>query len=156
MSRAYRPFQTGSRFSAKARAITCPYHSWSYKLDGQLFSAAGYGGFESFDMSDFPLRPLAIAPGLGHSGGTQVVEQRGVAVVSALDQQLLGLVVVPLGHGQGGIHRLQVRLAATARAEPALRLAAQAEDLTFMLTNTSSYAVKAFFTSPASIRPRAY
>ena len=27
--------------TAKARAITCPYHSWSYKLDGQLFSAAG-------------------------------------------------------------------------------------------------------------------
>jgi Rieske 2Fe-2S family protein len=46
--------------SAKARAITCPYHSWSYKLDGQLFSAAGYGGFESFDMAEFPLRPLAV------------------------------------------------------------------------------------------------
>lgn len=30
-------------------------------------------------------------------------------------------------------------------------LAAQAEDLTFMLTNTSSYAVKAFFTSPAEV-----
>ena len=30
-------------------------------------------------------------------------------------------------------------------------VAAQAEDLTFMLTNTSSYAVKAFFTSPADV-----
>jgi len=46
--------------STKARAITCPYHSWSYKLDGELFSAAGYGGFGDFEMADFPLRPIAV------------------------------------------------------------------------------------------------
>lgn len=46
--------------STKARAITCPYHSWSYKLDGELFSAAGYGGFGDFDMADFPLRPITV------------------------------------------------------------------------------------------------
>jgi glycine betaine catabolism A len=46
--------------SAQARAITCPYHSWSYRLDGQLFSAAGYDGFGSFDKADFPLRPIAV------------------------------------------------------------------------------------------------
>lgn len=46
--------------STKARAITCPYHSWSYKLDGELFSAAGYGGFGTFDMADFPLRPITV------------------------------------------------------------------------------------------------
>lgn len=46
--------------STQARAITCPYHSWSYKLDGELFSAAGYGGFGDFDMADFPLRPITV------------------------------------------------------------------------------------------------
>ena len=46
--------------STKARAITCPYHSWSYKLDGDLFSAAGYGGFGDFEMADFPLRPIRL------------------------------------------------------------------------------------------------
>lgn len=46
--------------STKARAITCPYHSWSYKLDGELFSAAGYTGFGNFDMADFPLRPITV------------------------------------------------------------------------------------------------
>ena len=46
--------------STQARAITCPYHSWSYKLDGELFSAAGYGGFGNFDMADFPLRPITV------------------------------------------------------------------------------------------------
>ena len=46
--------------SAQARAITCPYHSWSYRLDGELFSAAGYGGFASFDKADFPLRSMTV------------------------------------------------------------------------------------------------
>ena len=46
--------------TAKARAITCPYHSWSYRLDGELFSAAGYAGFPSFDKSEFPLRALKV------------------------------------------------------------------------------------------------
>lgn len=44
----------------EARAITCPYHSWSYRLDGELFSAAGYGGFGDFSMNDFPLRTLTV------------------------------------------------------------------------------------------------
>ena len=46
--------------STKARAITCPYHSWSYRLDGSLLSAAGYGRFPSFSMEEFPLRPIAV------------------------------------------------------------------------------------------------
>ena len=46
--------------STTARAITCPYHSWSYTLEGDLFSAAGYAGFGDFDMADFPLRPIAV------------------------------------------------------------------------------------------------
>jgi Rieske 2Fe-2S family protein len=45
--------------STKARTITCPYHSWSYRLDGTLLSAVGYGRFESFSMTDYPLRPIA-------------------------------------------------------------------------------------------------
>ncbi len=68
-----------------------------------------------------------IAAGLGSLGGAQVVEQRGVAVAGALEHQLLGLAVVPLGHGQGGGHGLLVGLATPARAIPAQRLAAQAE-----------------------------
>ena len=47
--------------ATKARAITCPYHSWSYRLDGELFSAAGYQGEPDFEMSEFPLRSLAVA-----------------------------------------------------------------------------------------------
>lgn len=46
--------------SAKARAITCPYHSWSYKLDGQLFSAAGYREVKDFTMEDYPLHGMKV------------------------------------------------------------------------------------------------
>ena len=43
-----------------ARAITCPYHLWSYRLDGDLFSAAWYDEESSFDKSEFPLRALPL------------------------------------------------------------------------------------------------
>ncbi|MGI9197678.1 MAG: aromatic ring-hydroxylating oxygenase subunit alpha [Candidatus Nanopelagicales bacterium] len=71
--------------TARARAITCPYHSWSYRLDGELFSAAGYGGFASFDMSEFPLRQLAVE----EWHGLVFVDPSGQA--GPLSQHLAGL-----------------------------------------------------------------
>ncbi len=68
-----------------------------------------------------------VATGLGGLGGTQVVEQRGIAVAGALEHQLLGLAVVTFGHGQCRCHRLLVGLAAPARTVPAQCLAAQTE-----------------------------
>ena len=53
--------------SAKGKAITCPYHSWSYRLDGDLFSAAGYRDMAGFDMADFPLHALRVQEWLGWS-----------------------------------------------------------------------------------------
>ena len=43
-----------------ARAITCPYHLWSYRLDGDLFSAVGYDEESAFDKSEFPLRAIPL------------------------------------------------------------------------------------------------
>jgi len=71
--------------SAQARAITCPYHSWSYRLDGELCSAAGYGGLSSFDKSKFPLRSLKVAEWHGFSS----VDISGQA--GPLDAHLAGL-----------------------------------------------------------------
>lgn len=86
--------------STSGRAITCPYHSWSYRLDGELFSAAGYGGFESFDMKDFPLRPLRVQEWHGliflDASGTD----------SPLEQHLVGL---EERVGPYGLERLEVR-----------------------------------------------
>ena len=39
--------------------IICPYHSWSYKLDGRLIVAANMKSVDGFEMADYPLHPIA-------------------------------------------------------------------------------------------------
>ncbi len=44
------------------RAITCPYHLWSYRHDGALIAAAHYSDVPDFDfrLEDWPLLPIAV------------------------------------------------------------------------------------------------
>ena len=44
-----------------ARAITCPYHAWSYELDGKLRSAPHFGNVPGFDPADYSLVPVRTA-----------------------------------------------------------------------------------------------
>jgi Rieske 2Fe-2S family protein len=46
--------------SAKRRSIVCPYHSWSYRLDGSLRNARGFQDVDWFDPSQFGLVPLRV------------------------------------------------------------------------------------------------
>jgi Rieske 2Fe-2S family protein len=46
--------------TTSARAITCPYHAWSYRLSGELFAARGYTEEPAFDKADFPLVTMAV------------------------------------------------------------------------------------------------
>lgn len=46
--------------ATKARGIVCPYHSWSYRLDGTLRNAPGFGDIEGFDASEFGLTELRL------------------------------------------------------------------------------------------------
>lgn len=39
--------------------IRCPYHAWSYALDGRLTAAPLMDEVDGFDRRDYPLRPLA-------------------------------------------------------------------------------------------------
>ena len=41
--------------AAKSRAIVCPYHAWTYALDGKLIAAPNFRDVPSFDASEFPL-----------------------------------------------------------------------------------------------------
>jgi choline monooxygenase len=48
------------------RVLTCPYHSWSYRLDGRLNATPHFGGYreprvEGFDAKDFGLKPVRSA-----------------------------------------------------------------------------------------------
>jgi Rieske 2Fe-2S family protein len=42
------------------KTIRCPYHAWTYSLDGKLIGAPNMADEESFDEADWPLRPVAI------------------------------------------------------------------------------------------------
>lgn len=46
--------------TAKGRAIVCPYHSWSYRLDGTLRNAPGFKHVEGFDAGAFGLTELRL------------------------------------------------------------------------------------------------
>ncbi len=45
-----------------AETIQCPYHAWTYALDGALVGAPHMAGVEGFDRRDYPLHPAPLAP----------------------------------------------------------------------------------------------
>ena len=51
--------QNGSGHFKNGRII-CPYHSWTYDLDGHLVNTPGRLPCADFEHSDFPLYPVAI------------------------------------------------------------------------------------------------
>jgi len=42
------------------KALVCPYHAWSYRLDGQLYSARLAETIENFNIDDICLMPVRI------------------------------------------------------------------------------------------------
>jgi phenylpropionate dioxygenase-like ring-hydroxylating dioxygenase large terminal subunit len=44
-----------------ARALSCPYHSWVYRLDGALARCHGMDGAEGFDPADHSLHRASVA-----------------------------------------------------------------------------------------------
>jgi Rieske 2Fe-2S family protein len=43
------------------KAIQCPYHAWTYGLDGRLIGAPHMAEVRDFDKADYPLHPVATA-----------------------------------------------------------------------------------------------
>jgi Rieske 2Fe-2S family protein len=41
-------------------AIQCPYHAWTYRLDGELRAAPNMNEVPDFDRADYPLLPVAL------------------------------------------------------------------------------------------------
>ncbi|UXA17230.1 aromatic ring-hydroxylating dioxygenase subunit alpha [Mycobacterium sp. SMC-4] len=44
--------------AGNASRFTCPYHAWTYKNTGELFTVPGKSGFDSMDTSDYGLVEL--------------------------------------------------------------------------------------------------
>lgn len=52
-------------FGQCSSRIVCPYHAWTYDLQGRLVGVPEQAGYEAFDKSDYGLKPLE----LGECGG---------------------------------------------------------------------------------------
>ncbi len=46
--------------SGNCRSVICPYHGWSYAMDGELRAAPGMQGIQDFDLNNFGLQKLRI------------------------------------------------------------------------------------------------
>jgi Rieske 2Fe-2S family protein len=46
--------------TTKRRGIVCPYHSWSYRLDGRVRNAPGFSEADGFDAQEFGLAELRL------------------------------------------------------------------------------------------------
>jgi Rieske 2Fe-2S family protein len=57
----------------RGKLIVCPYHQWSYGLDGELKATSSMREAPDFERSDYPLHPVAVK------------EWRGGIFVSLLD-----------------------------------------------------------------------
>ncbi len=56
----------GSRLCTAAQGelgahVQCPYHAWTYRLDGALKAAPNMAQVAGFDAADYPLKPVALA-----------------------------------------------------------------------------------------------
>lgn len=50
--------ELAGRFSSNIR---CPYHAWTYALDGRLLGASSMDGVQGFDTADYPLHAVPVA-----------------------------------------------------------------------------------------------
>lgn len=70
------------------RALVCPYHGWTYGLDGQLKNIPDENGFPGLDMGSNGLAPVACK----EVGGLVYVRQDDSAAEALIDDTMLGLI----------------------------------------------------------------
>ncbi|MCG8693447.1 MAG: Rieske 2Fe-2S domain-containing protein [Minwuiales bacterium] len=87
-----------------ARAFSCPYHAWTYGLDGRLMSRPHEEAFEGMDKAEHGLVPLPV------------VEKYGMIWVGAtpgetfdIDEQLGGLGAEMAAYGLGSYSHYETR-----------------------------------------------
>jgi choline monooxygenase len=67
----------------RTNVVTCPYHAWTYHLDGRLRSAIGQKKVEGFEAREFGLKPVKLEELNGFifvnldAGATPLAQQTG-------------------------------------------------------------------------------
>lgn len=61
------------------KAFRCPYHAWSYDLDGELLATPNVHEDEAFARADYRLSPIAVGERAGFLFGSLAREPRSLA-----------------------------------------------------------------------------
>jgi Rieske 2Fe-2S family protein len=80
----------GAGATSTRRAVVCPYHAWSYRLDGSVLAAPGFGDVSGFDPTDHALVELAVEVWAGWVFG-HGLHPLGDSRVPSFDEHLGGL-----------------------------------------------------------------
>jgi len=88
------------------RALSCPYHGWTYDLDGTLVDVPGDAGFEGLDRAAHALRPLAVTE---RDGLVWVRPRSGGGSAIDLDRYLAGLAPELASYGFERYHHFDSR-----------------------------------------------
>ncbi len=78
--------------SARKRSVVCPYHAWSYTLEGALIAAPGYRELHGFDPAAHALVPVRVQEWLGYV----FADPSGRA--PSLEEYLGGITALVAGH----------------------------------------------------------
>ncbi|MGI8433189.1 MAG: aromatic ring-hydroxylating oxygenase subunit alpha [Nocardioidaceae bacterium] len=76
-------------------SLRCPYHSWTYDLDGRLLKAPHTPGVEGFDPARFSLHPVAV----DRWGGfvfVHLTPERAGSLMDEIGEQVAGIERYPL------------------------------------------------------------
>jgi Rieske 2Fe-2S family protein len=86
--------------SASRRAISCPYHAWTYDLGGALKGAPGFRDVDGFDTADSGLVELPVTVWAGWAFG-HALNRLGSPEVPAFEDHLgdLARILAPYGAG---------------------------------------------------------
>ena len=88
-----------------AKTFTCPYHAWSYRLDGRLVNPTHKAGFAGLDKGENGLSPVAC----GESAGIVFVHLEGDPETFDASAWLGGAATELAGFGFEHYHRTETR-----------------------------------------------
>jgi phenylpropionate dioxygenase-like ring-hydroxylating dioxygenase large terminal subunit len=98
------------------RALTCPYHAWTYDLEGRLIRIPGEEGFAALDRTDHGLRALLVAERDGlvfvvpdPGAGAEAADPAACIAAADVESHLHGLGDELASYGLASWHHFETR-----------------------------------------------